>query len=383
MQFEPGRKAAWASIVKKFNSQSTTIKVKLVGWPFTEYSNQVLTQVQSGGLTADLITAPPDLASRLLALGAYAPLDDAVSSAGVSPEENLHDFLTKDGQLFGVSATTVSFGLLYNEATFEKANLTPATNVDEWLVQADALTERPDQFGLIQANTMAEQANFWFQLQNWVNAYDGVWAKGSTPMVNSEPVVKTLELYQKMYDTAIPQGSNDAQLMELMGQGRGAQALVVSATANVLKSGNRDVYSALRSVAAPWESGKGASRVHPISVYEGSSNPEAATEFLTWLLAPENMAELMMDSLDVLPPYPEIDDVEAFAQYRNQLPWVEGYMDVEPVTPMDLMGDFITANDEFGNIVLSNFQSSLDGGTPIADAMDNAQDELEQLSERL
>lgn len=383
MQFEPGRKEAWASTLKRFNAQSKTVKVEFVGWPFAEYSNQVLTQVQSGALDCDLITAPPDLASRLFSLNAFAPIDDAASAAGVKPDAGLHRFLTRDKRLYGASVVTVSFGLLYNQAVLGAAGFEPATDIDSWVQQAEALTARPDKFGLVAANTMAEQANWWFQLQNWVNAYGGTWAAGRKPQVTSEPVVKTLELYQRMYEAAIPQGSNDAQQMELMSSGRASQALLVSATVNVLKASNEKVYAELRSTPAPWSSGKGVARVHPISLYEGGKNREAATEFLTWLLRPENMADLMMQSLDVISPYPELAGVPAFEEYLKGLPWVSGYQQVDPVTPMDLMGDFINANDEFGNIVLSNFQSSLNDRVPVAEAMEKAQSELTALAGRL
>lgn len=383
MQFEPGRKEAWASVLKRFNAQSKTIEVGFVGWPFAEFSNQMLTQVQAGGLDADIITAPPDLASRLFSLKAYSPLTDAIKLAGVTPDKALHAFVTKNNELYGVSAVTVSFGLLYNQKVLDAAGVVPATNVDDWVKQAEALTKRPDSFGLIQANTMAEQANFWFNLQNWVNAYDGVWAKGKTPLVTSAPVIKSLELFKQMFDKAMPKGSNDAQQMELMGTGRASQGLLVSASVNILKGNNKQVYADLRSTAAPWASGKGTARVHPISLYEGSKKKEAATEFLGWLLKAENMSDLMIQSLDVLAPFPEINAVPAFGTYLKDLPWVKGYMDVKPVTPMDLMGDFINSNDEFGNILLSNFQTSLSGNVPVADAMAKAQTELEGLASRL
>jgi multiple sugar transport system substrate-binding protein len=383
MQFEPGRKEAWASVLKRFNDQSDTIEVAMVGWPFAEFSNQMLTQIQAGALEADIITAPPDLASRLFSLNSYSPLTDAIAQAGISPLKPLHKFVSKGDEFYGVSSVTVSFGLLYNQAMFDAAGIAPATSVDEWAAQTEALTSRPDSFGLIAANTMAEAANFWFNLQNWVNAYDGVWAKGKKPVVTSDPVIKTLELYKKMFDSSMPKGSNDAQQMELMGSGRASQGLLVSATVNVLKGGNAAAYPDMRSAAAPWASGKGTARVHPISLYEGTKNKEAATEFLGWLLKAENMADLMMQSLDVLAPYPEIEQVPEFQTYLKDLQWVDGYMDVDPVTPMDLMGDFINANDEFGNILLSHFQTSLNDNVPVADAMAKAQTELEGLASRL
>src|SRR5690606_30143693 len=108
------------------------------------------------------------------------------------PDPNVHGFLMKDGAFHGVSVVTVSFGLLYNQAILGAKGFEPASNVDDWVAQAEALTSRPDSFGLIAPNTMAESANWWFQLQHWINAFGGTWAEGNTPLVTSDPVIKTL-----------------------------------------------------------------------------------------------------------------------------------------------------------------------------------------------
>lgn len=383
MGFEPGRKEAWKAVCDAFNAQSKTIEVSMTGWPFAQYSNNVLTQIQSGALDGDLITAPPDLAARLLSLGQLLPATEAINAAKVTPDPKLHAFMQKDGALYGVSTVTVGFGLLYNEKILQDAGLQPATTPEEWIEQGKKLTQRPDKFGIIQANTLAEEGSFWFNLQNTVNAYDGKWADGRTPLVTSEPVVKSLELFKSIYDTSIPKGLNDAQMMSLMGDGRAAMGVVVSATVNVLKSNSPKIYSQLRSAASPWQGKRGTSRVHPISLFKNSEKKEAATEFMAWLLKPENMALLTMKSLDAIPPYPELNEVPEFATYLKDLPWLSGYQDVDPVTPMDLMGDFITANDEFGNIVLKNFQESLTKGVPVAESMAKAQTQLENLASRL
>ena len=55
MGVEPGRKEAWESIIGKFNAQSTTSEVKLSGWPFAQYVNQVLTGLEAGTLTDCLL----------------------------------------------------------------------------------------------------------------------------------------------------------------------------------------------------------------------------------------------------------------------------------------------------------------------------------------
>ena len=47
------------------------------------------------------------------------------------------------------------------------------------------------------------------------------------------------------------------------------------------------------------------------------------------------------------------------------------------------MGDWIFNNQEFGNVVITNFQNVLTGNQSVEDAMAKAQSELEQLGEDL
>ena len=85
MGVEPGRKEAWESVLAKFNAQSSTTEVKLTGWPFAQYVNQVLTGLEAGTLTDDLIMSTPDLAVRLFKSGYFLPLTDAIKAAKVTP----------------------------------------------------------------------------------------------------------------------------------------------------------------------------------------------------------------------------------------------------------------------------------------------------------
>ena len=385
MGVEPGRKEAWESVLGKFNAQSTTSEVKLTGWPFAQYVNQVLTGLEAGTLTDDLIMSTPDLAVRLFKSGYFLPLTDAVKAAGVTPNPKIHAYVTKDGACYGVSIVTVNFGLLYNSELFSKAKIKPPTTPEELLAAAKKLTKKPNQYGFWHPNTMAEQGDFWFNMQNWVNMYDGVWAVGKTPKANSPQVVKAMQLWLDLYNAAIPKGINNAAATQLAANGRVAQGFWVSAAVNVLKSTNEAVYAKLRSVALPHASHKAASRVHPISLNKLGKNKAAATEFLTWLFKPENMADLTMQCLDFIPPFPEMANVPAFKAYLKTLPWIDGFLTPPsvPITPMDMMGDFITKSDEYGTIILTNLQSAINKKKTVKQAMDQAQKELLVLATKL
>ena len=386
MGVEPGRKEAWESVLAKFNAQSTTSEVKLAGWPFAQYVNQVLTGLEAGTLTDDLIMSTPDLAVRLFKSGYFLPLTEAIKAAGVTPNPKIHAYVTnKAGAVHGVSIVTVNFGLLYNSELFAKAKIKPPTTPEELLAAAKKLTKKPNQHGFWHPNTMAEQGDFWFNMQNWVNMYDGVWAVGKTPKANSPQVVKAMKLWLDLYNTSIPKGINNAAAVQLAANGRIAQGFWVSAAVNVLKSTNETVYAKLRSVPLPHKSHKAASRVHPISLNKLGKNKEAATEFLTWLFKPENMADLTMQCLDFIPPFPEMTKVAAFKSYLKTLPWIDGFLTPPsvPITPMDMMGDFITKSDEYGTIILTNLQSAMNKKKTVKQAMDQAQKELLVLATKL
>ena len=383
MGFEPGRKEAWESVIGKYNAQSTTAEVKLTGWPFAQYVNQVLTGLEAGTLTDDLIMSTPDLAVRLFKGNRFLPLTTPIKNAGVTPNPKIHAYLTdKAGLNYGVSIVTVNFGLLYNEDLYKKAGIKPPTTPEELLAAAKKLTKKPNQYGFWHPNNMAEQGDFWFNLQNWVNMYDGVWAVGKTPKANSPAVVKSLKLWLDLYNTSIPKGINNAASLQLVSAGRIAQGFWVSAAVNSIKSTNAATYAKMRSVALPHASHKAASRVHPISLNKLGQNKVEAEAFLSWLFKPENMADLTIQCLDFIPPFPEMNAVPAFKSYLKNQAWIDGFLTPPsvPITPMDMMGDFITKSDEVGTIILTNLQAAMTNKTTVQKAMDKAQTEMVALA---
>jgi len=91
----------------------------------------------------------------------------------------------------------------------------------------------------------------------------------------------------------------------------------------------------------------------------------------------------MEKCLDVIPPFPEVLKAPGVKGYLDSLPWAKGYLSINPVTPMDIMGDFIGHNDEFGQILLTNFQQSLTSNVTVEQAMNTAQTQLEALGSRV
>jgi ABC-type glycerol-3-phosphate transport system substrate-binding protein len=86
-----------------------------------------------------------------------------------------------------------------------------------------------------------------------------------------------------------------------------------------------------------------------------------------------------MDCLDVIPAY----DVGDLSEYYATLPWTGGFADIKQVTPPEMVGDFITSNQELGQIVITHVSDVLTGGASVEDAMNAAQAEAEELTANL
>jgi ABC-type glycerol-3-phosphate transport system substrate-binding protein len=378
--YEPGRAEAWRAMVEDFHAAQSDIRIEESGAAFNDFTNNIIVQLQAGGIEDDIVQTTPDLVLRLLDRQQLAPVQSVISDLGITSLSPAHGYITIDDNLYGLDVVTVAFGLLYNKALFDGAGVKEPTSIDEWVTTTTALTDRANnKFGIWAPHLMAEPESFWFQLQEWTQPYDGNWADGAKPLVTSEPVLKGLSLFKQMYDAAIPQGSNDATATRQFADKQVAQELIVSAAVNTIKDSGPDIYPDLRSAILPWPSKKTITRIHPITVNANGDNVDASIEFLKFLYTPENYRNLLTRQLDVIPSY----DVGGLDDYFAGLPWLTGYKDIAPITPPEVMGDFIFYNQEFGNVVLTHFQNVLSGGQAVEDAMADAQTELEQLAEDL
>ena len=377
---EPGRGDAWRLLIEKFHSEQTDIRITYEEANFNVWIPNVITQLQAGRLEYDIMSTTPDLVIRLLQAGVLTPLNSVLEANNITTLSAAHDYITVDGDVLGLDVVTVVFGLLYNQQIFEAAGITtlPST-VDEWLAVSTQLTDRPNQFGLWLPHLLSEPVTFWFQLQEWACPFGGRWAVGNQPQLTSEPILQAVDLFKKMYDAAVPQGSDDATALRQWAESQVAQQLNVSAAVNQYKVSAPDIYPHVRSMPLPWESKESIARIHPIVVNNQSENVDAGIEFITWLYKPENYRLLLTEQLDVIPSY----DVGGLDEYLSELLWLEGFEDINEVTPPEMVGDFIFNDQEFGQIVIQRVSEVLTSGRPIEDAMADAQSEAEELAANL
>ncbi len=377
---EPGRADAWRFLINKFHEEQNDIRIQEAGAPFDDFTNDVIIQLQAGSLQYDVIQTTPDLVLRLLNAGVLTPLGSVLKANNITTLSPAHDYITVDGEPMGLDVVTVVFGLLYNSTLIEGTGATPLpTNPQEWLELSTQLTNRPNQFGMYSPHLLSAPESFWFTLQEWACPFDGTWATGKTPNLTTEPILQAVQLFKDFYDKTFPQGTDDATSTRMWGANQIAQELIVSAAVNIFKTSAPDLYPNIRSMSLPWESKKSIARIHPITVNNTSENQQAGVEWITWLYKPENYRLLLTKQLDVIPAY----DVGGLDDYFKELVWLEGYKDIKPVTPPEMVGDFIFNNQEFGQIVINRVQEVLTANRPVEEAMQDAQSEAEQLGASL
>jgi ABC-type glycerol-3-phosphate transport system substrate-binding protein len=380
--FEEGNRGkTWNAFIKEFNDSQKDIEVKAEQIPFDQYTTKTIVGAQSGKLDGDIVMATPELAPRLIKADLLYPLDDVLTRNNIKDLSSAHDAMRKEGHIYGLDMVTVAFGIIYNSKMYADAKVTPAKTPDELVAVSKALTNRDkQQYGFWSNHLVSEASDFWFKLEEYCMPYDGVWAKGKTPLLTSDPIIKGLTLFKQLYDVAMPQGADGPTADRLFGTNAMAQQLVVSAAVGSYKPRFPDLYPLLASAPIPWASNKSIARIHPMMINKASNVKDAALEFVTYMYKPDNYRRMVEGCEDVIFAQPSA----ARKEYLDTLKWLKpGFDGVTYLTPFDVVGDFVYNFQELGQIVITNFANVLNAGKSVEDAMAEAQKQAEALAERI
>lgn len=380
-QFQPGEKEGWNALFAKYNASQSKTEVSWTGFPFNQFVQIVVTQIHAGSIEADILMATPDLAAQVIRkfdLG--VPLDPIVEALGIQPSGG-HDYLRRDGKLYGLSVIDVPFTLIYDKTRYAAGGIAqPPQTPEDWVDVTKKLTDRPRQFGMALTNTLADGEQWWIELQNFCLPFDGTWAEGKKPLLTSPAVLKGLQLWYDLYQAGVAQGTAAAAMLRLFGDGRIAQTWGVTATMVVVQSVGPKEYQNLLSAPPPWPSRRSLDRLHPLIVLKTGKHIDLALDFVKFAMSPDNMAALMQKNLYAIPPYDLAARSASFKKYTATMPWISGFLAAKQVSPVDVMGDFSSLDDQFGRIVVQNLQRALTGNISIGSAMQTAQRQVEALA---
>ena len=393
---EPNRKDAWRQQVSNFHNTQNKWFIQEKQVNFGDYSATTLRQLASGGIDTDMLPTFPELTSRLVAGGAFLPLEDITNDLKLTDRirPGVKDWVSFKGHVYGLDSVTVGLGPFYNKAHYDAKNLQLAKTPEEFVQVNAALTDRAkNQFGFWNPVKLSEVGDAWLRLKEFALAYDGVWAQGKTPMVTSDQVRKGLQFAKDLYDKAMPHGMSQNDQSTLFYSGHITQSIVQSPIIGGAKVTNPELFKNLRSSPVPWSSLKSIARTHPMHISAKSKYPDAGRDFFKMLYAPPNYVQFTIDCFDFIPQYPidkdtpgVTDDViKQWNDYLTNTPQAQGYQTMIKtyVPDGDLLGDFKNNNDEFGQIVVQYFEGVLMREVPLDKAIADMDKDLKDLATRI
>ncbi len=380
---ETGRNTAWRNLVAKFHASQNDIRIQEVGFPFSEWSQQITTQLAGGGLDADCLSYADDLAPRLIKGNYLEPIDDVVAKLGIGDklDKGLYQPATANGKLYGLLGVNVPYAVIYNTDLYAQNGITkPPSTIDETFASAKQLTKRPDLFGWAGRNTVQEQNGWFTDISHWVLAYDGVWVQDKKPMVTQAPVINAIKAYKRLYDEAMPQGADASTYRRLAWEGKVAQYLDNSANINILKTGNPAIYPKILTAPPPWPNKKSIASPSYLGVYAKSSKKDATKTWMEFVYKPENYTQLMKDALDI---YPAYDGALNDPSYLKGLPWSTGFLEAKGISLLSMLSGLENNLAEARQIIISKISEVLTTGSTPEQAMGDAQKSLQDLASRV
>ena len=379
-QFEQGEKVAWQKVLDGFTAANPNITCEWTGWPFATYDQNVIAQAQAGGIDADIVMCPPELASALInKFDMCIPLQSIAADAKLTPIP-AHDQFKVGDDLFALGVIDVPFALTYDEKLLSGAGYSaPPSTLDELHDIGKALTKAPDQYGINLLNAVADQADWWNQLQNFPLAYGGAWASGKNLQFTSDPVVQSVKYWIQLLNDAGPKGSSEAAITKLWQDDRIAMNFNVAAGLNSLQTLAPKLYPNLRSAPPPWPGNKAIARLHPVVILKSSKNQDAAAALVKYMISPDVLYDVTTANGYPIIPFSNFGDFKPeYQTYLDTTPWMSGYLKTNYVGEFDILGDYTFVYAQIGQIICKAVSDAVSGASTVEDALKAAQDQAQQ-----
>jgi ABC-type glycerol-3-phosphate transport system substrate-binding protein len=374
--FEPQEIGAWKTSVARFEAANPSISVSWVGWPFANYDQNVIAQAQAGRVAADVVMCPPELASTLIDdYNICIPVGDIAHEVGMIPDASHKQYIV-DGKLYALGVLVVAFVLEYDRRLLANAGFdSPPTTPAEWLDYTSKLTiPAQHQYGNFMVNTAAAASDWWNALQNYPLGFGGAWANGKTLTIDSPECIASMEFFVKLVKASGLAGTAEDIQIKLWDSDQIAMNLDVALGASTLKAAAPKLYPNLRTAPVPWPGHKAISRLHTVNIMKTSSNIPAAQELVKYFVTPKNLWYIDYTNGYPLIPYSNFSSlVPQYEPFLNSLPWKTGFEASNYVGEYNVLGDYVFAFAQIGNIIADQMERAISGSATVTEALQAAQ----------
>ncbi len=361
---------------REFEKMHPEVTVERVAIPHGQVFDQALTRLATNSPPGIILTHVGNVA-QFMETGLLTPLEKYLSDDRFIEKfnENATKYgINAEGNILALPHQVISEALLVNTRLLKQAGVSAPTTMDELLEAALATTDASNRvygIGLLTGRTRLLGKTWPF-----IKAYGGDFFTDGKPTLNSEGVIKGLELYKEIVDKGLsPIGLEEPILRELFAQGRIAMMTDLSFNLSVVKSLNEDLYEDVAVVPIPSPGHVGSNLVVTYwSVPKNYAHPEIAVKWLEFVLSPEMIDRYMLmtgsthASTQPLPgglleDHPHLIGFAEQAPYSS--PLNEGF------------GDLVSHYGEIEDKIIDYLQEVLLGAGSVEDVMNRAQSEIE------
>jgi multiple sugar transport system substrate-binding protein len=370
---EPGRGDVWRKLCREFEKEYPNIKVKEGGVPYPRFEETFLTRL-AGGVAPDVLMAGDYMFFSFFDRDYLTAFEDFF----VLPMGDVmqaQDMANIKGKTYGMLVEYVTYALLYNERLFKEAGITEVPkSTDAFLNVARKLNSPPQQYAFGTRHTMPEQGGWWYEMSYWVAGFGATWAQDGKPTVNTPEMIAAVEFYKKMYDENLfPKGVDAATYRRMFWEEKIAMLSDNQAVYLITKNKNPKIQ--LKAAPNPFQPKPVVTHMEAVflTLPKDAKHPKEAAMFLQWVF--KHLKEYGMGVESI------VGSKSASKEIVAKFPHLEVFAN----TPVALNGGilpqgFETRQPEFRQIVLERVSQVLVENRNAAEAMNEAQMELEKMT---
>ncbi len=376
--FEPPEIGAWKHITKTF-TEKTGIGVTWTGWPFANYDANVIAQAEAGHIDADVVQCPPELGSTLIQLfNLCEPVGDIAKEVGLVPNP-AHKQFEVNGHLYLLGILEVAFLLAYDKRILHAGGFSgPPETAEAWLEMTKKLTHG-NQYGTLLINDAAAGNDSWNTLQNFPLGFGGAWAKGRNLTIDSKENIQAVQFYVDLVKASGLAGTVEAELDKLWYNAQIATDFTVGFGAASLKAIAPGLFPTLASGPAPWAGHKAIARLHGNVVLKTGKHLDASYELCKWMIEPSNLWYVTKQNGYPVIPYSNFGDViKGYNGFQDASPWIGGFSKTNYVGEADILGDYVFAYTEIGDLIGQNVVKAISGSGTVTEALQAAQQQAKE-----
>lgn len=375
---DPAYKPFWEQTTAAFSQKYPNVKFEKYSFPIDQLFDKLNTDFAAG--------SPPDVIELTgFNIFDYAskdvlePLDEYF--AGTDIPKVVKDQTTYpvwNGKQYALNLSARTLQLYVNTQLFDAKNVKLPTTQEEFTAAAKALTDPSrDQFGLVAVNVSHSRLYELILLFTAGQAPGAHFSKDRKPALNSPEVVNAVTYFKSLFDAGVmPKGVKDANgQYSYFNTGKAAMSIDGAWYIAVLKDQGPDVFKTTKILSIPTQTHASTGGVNNvIGIARASKYKPVAAEYLKFIAEPQ-WAQLWTTSSQTI----SARQGAVTPEFLQQNPLFDVFnKDIDKAVQLPPPG-LETQYNAVQKIIDDSVVSVLYDNTPVQQALDNAQKQVEAL----